>query len=74
MPEQYIHTLIAGRVDFAPQPHQVPDFLNDLVKLGASPLQAKLRVMKPSGRFARSSTLGRVNINHFPCPTMITSP
>ena len=49
MPETYCHTLIPERIDFVPQPQQVARFLDDLVKLGAAPLEASLRVGKPGG-------------------------
>jgi hypothetical protein len=47
MPETYCHTLIPEGIDFVPQPQQVARFLDDLVKLGASPLEASFRVGKP---------------------------
>jgi hypothetical protein len=49
--EQYIHTLIPDGQDFASQPQQVASFFDNLAKLGGTPLKAKLRVMKPSGKF-----------------------
>jgi hypothetical protein len=49
MPETYCHTLIPERIDFAPQPGQVAAFLATLVRRGAAPLEAKLRLGKLDG-------------------------
>ena len=49
MPKQYAHTLIAEDLDFTPTPQQIAAFFEALVKLGAAPDAAKLRVMKLSG-------------------------
>lgn len=51
MPEEYAHTLIPERLDCVPEPDHVAAFLNRLAELGAVPLEAKLKVMKPSGKF-----------------------
>ncbi len=55
MPEQYAHTLVPERVNFAPRPQQVSDFFSGLVRLGTAPLEATVEVMKLSGR-SRSFT------------------
>ncbi len=49
--EQYTHSLIPDRVDFAPHPQQVVAFCDGLTKLGGAPLQSALRVGKLSGQF-----------------------
>jgi hypothetical protein len=49
MCEQYAHLLIANRVDFAPQPEKIADFLERLIALKSAPLGATLRVGKLSG-------------------------
>jgi hypothetical protein len=48
--EQYVHTLIPQDVQFCPNPEQVSRFVDGLTKLGAAPLDAKLKILKPSGR------------------------
>jgi len=50
MPEQYAHTLIARDPEFAPTYGQIIAFFDGLTNIGASPVSAKLVVMKPSGR------------------------
>jgi hypothetical protein len=50
---QYVHLLIADRVDFTPQPEQVVEFLENLKKLESAPTGATLRVGKLSGQFRK---------------------
>src|SRR5215469_4934359 len=59
--EQYVHTLIPDRADFAPQPHLVASFFDKLGALGAAPLQAEVIVLKLSGEFrtGRSPVTGK---------------
>lgn len=58
MPEIYGHTLVPGHVDFAPRPQQVAAFLDGLVKLGAAPLRATLRIGKPGFRTGFNALTG----------------
>src|SRR5713226_3399320 len=48
--EQYLHTLIPQDAQFCPKPEQVSRFVDGLTKLGAAPLDARLKILKPSGR------------------------
>ncbi|SRR6266436_1879859 len=48
--EQYVHTLIPQDTQFCPKPEQVSRFVDSLTKLGAAPLDAELKILKPSGR------------------------
>jgi hypothetical protein len=53
MSEQYSHLLIPDRVDLAPHPKQVADFLQNLMALNSAPLEATFRVAKLSGALRR---------------------
>jgi hypothetical protein len=53
--EQYVHTLIPHDAQFCPKPEQVKRFIDGLSKLGAAPLDAEFKIVKPSGRH-RSGT------------------
>jgi hypothetical protein len=48
--EQYVHTLIPQDAEFCPKPEQVSRFVDGLTKLRAAPLDAQLKILKPSGR------------------------
>jgi hypothetical protein len=48
--EQYVHTLIPQDAQFCPKPERVTQFFDGLTKLGAAPLDAQLKILKPSGR------------------------
>lgn len=48
--EQYVHTLIPQDSQFCPNPEQVRRFVDELSKLRATPLDAKFKILKPSGR------------------------
>jgi hypothetical protein len=48
--EQYVHTLIPQDAEFCPKPEQVSRFVDGLTKLRAAPLEAQLKILKPSGR------------------------
>lgn len=48
--EQYVHTLIPQNAQFWPKPEQVSRFVDGLTLLGAAPLTAELKILKPSGR------------------------
>jgi hypothetical protein len=53
--EQYVHTLIPQDAQFCPKSEQVTRFVEGLTKLGAAPLDAEFKIVKPSGRL-RSGT------------------
>ena len=53
MSEQYSYLLIPDRVDLAPHPKQVADFLQNLMALNGAPLEATFRVAKLSGALRR---------------------
>jgi hypothetical protein len=48
--EQYVHTLIPQDAQFCPSPEQLTRFVDGLSKLGAAPLDAEFRIIRPSGR------------------------
>ena len=48
--EQYVHTLIPHDPQFCPRREQVSRFVDGLARLGAAPLDADVKVLKPSGR------------------------
>ena len=50
MSEHYSHLLIPDRPDFVPKPAQVTAFLEGLIKLGSTPLEATIRIAKLSGK------------------------